>query len=104
MSDFADALAKARADRIPVMALRPDHQFPDELDDVVVEHVETLHFEAMSDDQWWMAATFANGEQAVFWFTIASKPKRIAVTCTDQPSEWRDWDELRHNSGVGEPS
>lgn len=90
---FSAALEKARADRIPVMALRPDHRFPEEMDDVVVLDCK-VHFEAMSNTCWWMACDFENGEQAVFHFTIGKNPKRIVVTCDDQPAEWRDWDVL----------
>jgi hypothetical protein len=101
-TDFAAALEQARAERIPVMALRPDHRFPEEMDDVVVKHVETLHFEAMSNTCWWMACHFANGEEAVFHFTIGKNPKRVVVTCDDQPAVWRDWDALYHETHGGQ--
>lgn len=90
---FSAALEKARRERIPVMALRPDHRFPHEMDDVVVKNCD-VHFEAMSNDCWWMACTFENGQAVVFHFTIGQKPKRIVVTCDEQPDEWRDWDDL----------
>lgn len=94
IGSFERALEEARRDRVPVLALRPDHEFPDELDDVVVKHIETLHFEAMSDKVFWMACTFANGEEAVFHWTIGKNPARLVVSATSLPGEWQDWDEL----------
>lgn len=92
-ASFSAALEKARADRVPVMALRPDHEFPDEMDDIVVKDCD-VHLEAMSATSWWMACTFANGEEVVFWFSFGKKPKRLVVTVGDTPDEWRDWDVL----------
>jgi hypothetical protein len=92
MSSFADDLAKAKSERIPVMALRPDHRFPDEMDDIVVKDVTMFRAEAMDDDVWWMACYFANGEQVTFNVGLASKPKRVVVSVTEKPPEWVDLD------------
>jgi hypothetical protein len=92
MSDFAADLAKAKAERIPVMALRPDSEFPDEMDDIVVKDVTMFRAEAMSDDHWWMACYFANGERVTFSVGIGTKPKRIVVSVTEKPDDWIDMD------------
>jgi hypothetical protein len=89
---FADDLAKAKAERIPQMALRPDSQFPDELDDIVVKDVTMFRAEAMDDGIWWLCCYFANGESISFNVTIESKPKRITVTTGWEPDEWIDID------------
>lgn len=47
--NFGADLDRARAERIPVMALRPDHRFPDEMDDIVVKDAKMFRAEAMSD-------------------------------------------------------
>lgn len=99
-ASFSAALEKARADRVPVMALRPDHEFPEEMDDVVVKDCD-VHFEAMSNQRWWMSCRFANGEEAVFHFTVGKNPKRIVVTCDAEPPEWRDWDALYREAHGG---
>lgn len=91
--DFAGELAQARRERTPVMALRPDDRFPDEMDDIVVKDVTMFRAEAMSDTGWWMACYFANGEQVTFWIGIGKAPKRVVVSVTDTPPEWIDMDE-----------
>lgn len=93
MTAFEVALADAHRRRIPVIALRPDHEFPDELDDIVVENVKVFRAEAMDHNIWWMACYFANGEELVFHVTRAAKPSRIVVTASSIP-EHIDWDEL----------
>lgn len=90
---FSAALENARRERVPVMALRPDHRFPEEMDDIVIKDCD-VHLEAMDDDVWWMACTFKNGEEVVLHFTIDKKPKRIVVSVTSKPREWRDWDDI----------
>lgn len=97
-ASFVAALEKARAERVPVMALRPDHRFPDEMDDIVVCDVKTFRAEAMSDTSWWMACHFANGEEITFGVSIGKNPKRLVVHVTDKPAVWRDWDELYHEA------
>jgi hypothetical protein len=86
-----DELREARGD-LPTMALRPDHRFPDEMDDIVVNDVKMFRAEAMDDDAWWMACYFANGEEVRFWVGIGKNPKRIVVSVTDKPAQWIDWD------------
>jgi hypothetical protein len=93
---FEAALERARRQAVPVIALRPRHEFPDELDDVVVENVMTFRAEAMSNKVWWMACRFANGEELVFHVTTASKPARLVFSATMVP-EHVDWDELRRS-------
>jgi hypothetical protein len=90
---FKAALARAKRRRQPVIALRPDHTFIDELDDVVVCNVQTFRAEAMDTDMWWMECTFANGEALTFHVTIGRKPKRLVVTATSVPAHL-DWDDL----------
>lgn len=81
---------------VPEMALRPDHEFPDELDDVVVKNVRMFRAEAMSPTSWWMACYFENGEhnheQISFNVSIGKNPKRIVVTAGDMPDQWVDID------------
>ena len=79
----------------PRMALRPDHKFPEELDDIVVENVTMFRAECMSDRGWWMACYFANGQRIAFSIDRATKPARIAVTATELPPVWTDIDKER---------
>lgn len=92
LPEFAADLAKARAGRTPRMALRPDHEFPDEMDDIVVKDVEMFRAEAMSRNQWWMCCYFANGERVTFWIGRERKPSRIVVSVTEEPPDWIDID------------
>lgn len=92
-ASFSAALEQARAERVPVIALRPDDRFPDEMDDIVVLNCN-VHLEAMSDKTWWMGCDFANGERITFHFGIAKKPARLFVSVGEMPDEWRDWDDL----------
>jgi hypothetical protein len=88
-------LEQARAERLPVMALRPDDRYPDELDDVVVKDVETFRMEAMSDDVWWMCCYFRNGERVTWHATTAgpaNRRQRLAISTTEYPAEWVDFD------------
>jgi hypothetical protein len=93
MSDFASHLTQARNERTPRMALRPDHNFPEALDDIVVEDVTMFRAEAMSDTLWWMACDFRNGERISFHVHIDAKPKRISVSAGEMPTKWIDIDE-----------
>lgn len=77
---------------VPRIALRPDSERPDELDDIVVHDVTMFRAEAMDNDVWWMACYFANGEQVTFHIGIAGKPKRIRIVATDTPGNWEDID------------
>jgi hypothetical protein len=90
---FSAMLEQARAERVPVMALRPHHEFADEMDDIVVKNCD-VHLEAMSDKSWWMGCSFPNGERVTFNFGIGKKPARLWVSVGEMPAEWRDWDEL----------
>lgn len=92
MADLATDLAAARRERTPVMALRPDSQDHDLLDDIVVKDVEMFRAEALDDDVWWLACYFANGEQVTFHVTAQARPKRIKFSVTEKPSEWIDFD------------
>lgn len=99
MSTFKHDLEAARRERIPVMALRPRHDDPDLMDDIVVKDVTMFRAEAMDDDVWWMACHFANGEQVTFHVTAQARPKRIEFSVTDTPAEWVDLDARRTPSG-----
>jgi hypothetical protein len=77
---------------LPVMALRPDPDHPDEMDDIVVENVTLFRAEANDLDSWWMACHFANGEQVTFGINIAPDERRIQIHVTDTPDEWADFD------------
>lgn len=102
MTTFEAALEQAKRERVPVMALRPDHRFPEELDDVVVENVSCFRAEAMDDDVWWMCCYFPNGERVTFHVGIDKKPKRIHMSVTEYPVQWRDWDEMRREAAASE--
>lgn len=99
---FRQKLDEARKARIPVMALRPDYVYPDEMDDIVVEDVKTFRAEAMSDDMWWMCCYFHNGESVTFHVVREKRPARLSVSVTEEPPEWRDWDEM-YRASVGLP-
>ena len=101
---FTDALARERHERIPRMALRPHHEFPDEMDDIVVKDVQMFRAEQMSDSHWWMCCYFANGESVTFGVGRATKPARVYVTVTETPGEWIDIDAGRVSSENGEPA
>lgn len=94
-SSFAADLAQAKKDRIPRMALRPDSEIPEEMDDIVVENVTMFRAEAMSEFGWWFACYFANGERVSFWIERQTRPARIAVHVTEHPAEWIDIDKER---------
>lgn len=93
---FEQALARARLEKIPVMALRHDAQG---LDDVVVETPKMFRAEMMDDCSLWMACYFANGELVTFWVTaVREKPRGkpiLQFSVTEHPPEWWDWDEMR---------
>ncbi len=95
MSSFALDLAKARDERIPRMALRPHHEFKDEMDDIVVKDVEMFRAEQMDDDHWWMCCYFRNGERVTFGVYRERKPARVSVHVTEEPPEWIDIDKER---------
>lgn len=86
--DLAQDLAAARAARTPRMALRPDPERPNELDDIVVHDVTMFRAEANDYGSWWMACSFANGEEVRFHVGIASKPKRLVFETIATPAEW----------------
>lgn len=79
----------------PRMALRPDREFSDELDDIVVENVRTFRAECMSERGWRMACYFDNDERVAFWVSRETRPARIVVSATEFPSEWIDIDAER---------
>lgn len=85
-----DAISRARIERTPVMALRPDNHGPDLLDDVVVKDVEMFRAEAMYDDVWWMCCYLANGERVTFH--VVATDGALQVSATEKPSEWIDMD------------
>jgi hypothetical protein len=92
---FDAALRRAKRRKQPVIALRPDGQFPDELDDIVVCNVD-VHMEAMSDNEWWLCCYFANGERLTLWINKSKQrdgPARLVVSATEIP-EYLDWDDL----------
>lgn len=91
---FEAALARAKRRNQPVIALRPDGRFPEELDDIVVKDVETFRAEAMDDNVWWMCCYFRDGERLTFYVTRDKKPSRIVITATEEPSNYLDWDDL----------
>lgn len=86
---FEEALATARKNRIPVMALR--HQ-GDDLDDVVVETPRMFRAEMMNNKQLWLCCYFENDERVTFWITVYKG--RLQFSVTEEPAEWRDWDTL----------
>ena len=87
---FEAALAQARKDRIPVMALREDSTG---LDDVVVETPRMFRAEMMSDKNLWLCCYFDNGERVTF--SVYSRRGPLEFTLGETPAEWRDWDKLR---------
>jgi hypothetical protein len=92
-------LRKAKG-QVPEMALRPDHRFPEELDDIVVENVRMFRAEAMSDTNFWMCCYFGdNHERVTFNVTIGKNPKRIVVTAGEIPDEWIDIDAKEEGAG-----
>jgi hypothetical protein len=92
---FVD-VATARAERLPVMALRPERHDPDEMDDIVVKGVEMFRAEAMSDDVWWMCCYFPNDERVTFqvvaYHEKGKRKAKLSVSVTETPSEWIDLD------------
>lgn len=93
--DFQAALAQARKDRIPVMALRHDSEG---LDDVVVETPRMFRAEMMSDAHLWMCCYFGDNHERVTFAVTAVKEGRKAkllFSVTEEPSEWLDWDKMR---------
>lgn len=95
---FSEALAQARRDQKPVMALRLDSA--GELDDVVVEAVD-VHAEMMSHDGCWMGCTFANGERVTFYFRARCRPTRLEFTVGEKPDDWIDYDDLHYDHADG---
>lgn len=97
---FEQALAEYRAQRIPVMALRPckdaaEVTFGTEMDDIVVESPTMFRAEAMSEDSWWLACYFANGQRVTFQLSARCRPRSLSFTVGELPDDWRDWDKLR---------
>lgn len=86
----------------PVMALRPDHEDPELMDDIVVENVATFRAEDMGDS-WWVQCRFANGDDVTFSVRALCRPRRIEWTVTNMPTRWIDWDERRREQ-TGQPS
>lgn len=90
LTDFESALAQARKERIPVMALRHDSQG---LDDVVVETPKMFRAEMMSDRNLWMCCYFDNDERVTF--SVYVRKGRLEFSVTEKPAEWSDWDAMR---------
>jgi hypothetical protein len=84
------------------MALRPDSEDPDLMDDIVVERPAMFRAEAMSDDLWWLACYFDNGERVTFHVRALARPQRIEFSVGETPPEWLDWDELRSPPSTSE--
>lgn len=99
MSGFAADLAQAKADRTPVMALRPQHDDPELLDDIVVKDVTMFRAEAMDTDVWWLCCYFANGERVTFHVSAQARPKRIEFSATELPAIWTDMDADKKTKG-----
>ena len=89
---FAADLASARADRLPAMALRPEGDDPDVMDDIVVKDVSMFRAEAMSEKDWWLCCYFANGERVTFNMEARCRPRRLSCTVGERPSDWVDLD------------
>lgn len=94
LDDVIEEIAERQSD-LPHMALRPDSEFPDELDDVVVKDVTMFRAEAMSHNEWWLCCYLPNGERITFWINKASRPARIVMTATEIP-DYYDIDEKRN--------
>lgn len=92
---FADDLHKARAERLPRMALRPLAPGSPLMDDIVIRDVTLVHLEQMDHAVWWMGCDFANGGRVTFHLRARSRPLRLEVQVGEQPSEWEDLDARR---------
>ena len=70
----------------PEMALRPYHDDPDRLDDVVVKNVAMFRAEMMDDGDLWMACYFDSGEDLHFR-AVAGKSGRaqLVLSATTVP-------------------
>lgn len=109
MRDYTAAVcADVEAERqrrasAPRMALRPDCEDPDLLDDVVVEHPTMYRAEMMSENELWMCCYFPEPHERIsFWVSaVVPKGKRKPVlrfSYTEGPSEWVDIDKERHDA------
>ena len=79
--------------RLPVMALRPYHDDPERLDDVVVKDVRTFRAEMMSDGTLWMACYFNDeGDGIHFWARAGKRgTAQLHLSATTVP-EHTDFD------------
>jgi hypothetical protein len=87
---FGSALALARSERIPAMALRP-HSDDGSMDDVVVKDVETFRAEQLDDGLLWMACYFRNGERITF-NVFANRKNNLTYDVGELPERWIDLD------------
>lgn len=76
---------------LPVMALRPEHDNPDLMDDIVVEDVTCFRAEAMSESNFWVCCYLKNGERVTWHVTAHCRPRRIEWALGEVP-DYIDWD------------
>lgn len=89
---FETDLQHERDHQVPRMALRPDDDHADLLDDVVVKDVQMFRMEAMSEDNWWLCCYFTNGERLTFNASAMCRPRRLEMSVVELPIEWVDID------------
>lgn len=78
------------SERMPVMALRRHDDGT--MDDVVVEDVETVHFEQLSGGHLWLCCYFRNGERVTF-DVDARRKNDLVYDVGEMPDDWIDWDD-----------
>jgi hypothetical protein len=86
MTPFAHDLDQARAGRLPRMALR---RGGGDLDDVVVEQLDSIHIERLSADELWIGCYFTGSPRLTF--TVRADAV-LEFDTVEEPPKWVDID------------